>query len=61
MNKSIFGYLFFIGVRYARAIEHSSSEQVYTVTSVPMQSVVLPCKAVLPYQDPERVRIAEKR
>lgn len=25
-----------------------------------MQSVVLPCKAVLPYQDPERVRIAEK-
>lgn len=66
-NKSIFDVFFFFFfffstgvVHYARAIEQFSSEQIYTVTSVPMQSVVLPCKAVLPHQDPERVRIVRE-
>lgn len=39
----------------AVAVEQKSIEQEYTVTSVPMQSVVLPCKAILPHKEPERV------
>ncbi|CAF1686638.1 unnamed protein product, partial [Adineta ricciae] len=37
------------------AIGQQSFEPEYTVASVVMQSVVLPCKAALPHVEPERV------
>jgi len=46
----------FLGAHRAVAIEQKSIEQEYTITSVPMQSVVLPCKAALPHKEPREVR-----
>lgn len=54
-----FFFAYSSGAHHALAIEHPSSEQVHIVTSIPMQSVVLPCRAVLPHQEPERVRISK--
>jgi hypothetical protein len=52
-------FISYIGAHRALAVEQplsTSFEQEYTITSVPMQSVTLPCKAVLPHIEPERVR-----
>lgn len=54
-------FLFFSceGAHRGIAVEQqlsTSSEQLYTITSVPMQSAILPCKAVLPHTEPERVK-----
>ncbi len=54
-----FFFALFIGAHPALAIEQplsTSPEQDYIITGVPMQSVVLPCKAVLPHKEPEIVR-----
>jgi len=51
-----------IGTHHTLAIEQqpfelsTSSEQENTITSVLMQSVILPCKAILLIMEPERVR-----
>jgi hypothetical protein len=58
--------LFHIGAHRALAIEQqlfelsTASEQEHTVTSVLMQSVILPCKAILLIMEPERVRMKRK-
>ncbi|CAF1147935.1 unnamed protein product [Adineta steineri] len=55
---AIFALIFFIcTIRAHRplSVEQQSLEQEYTITSVLMQSVVLPCKAVLPHREPDRV------
>ena len=35
---------------------HAAFEQNHTITSVLMQSVILPCKAILLIMEPERVK-----
>lgn len=51
-----------IGAHPTLAIEQqtfelsTASEQEHTITSVLMQSVILPCKAVLLIMEPERVK-----
>jgi hypothetical protein len=51
-----------IGTHHTLGIEQQSfelstvTEQEHTITSVLMQSVILPCKAILLIMEPERVR-----
>ena len=58
----LLSYISQIGVHPTFAIEQqpfelsTATEQEYTVTGVIMQSVVLPCKAILLIMEPERVR-----
>jgi hypothetical protein len=54
--------LYFIGAHHILAIEQqpfelsTALEHEHTITSVIMQSVTLPCKAILLIMEPERVR-----
>lgn len=56
-----------IGTHHTLGIEQQSfelstvTEQEHTITSVLMQSVILPCKAILLIMEPERVRKKKKK
>jgi hypothetical protein len=58
----LLSYISHIGAHRTLAIEQQSfelstaSEQEHTITSVLMQSVILPCKAILLIMEPERVK-----
>ncbi len=57
---------FVLGAHHTLAIEQQSFElstgfeQEHTITTVLMQSVILPCKAILIIMEPERVRRRKK-
>lgn len=56
-----------LGAHHTLAIEQqpfelsTAFEHEHTITSVLMQSVILPCKAILLIMEPERVRKSEIR
>jgi hypothetical protein len=56
-----------LGAHHTFAIEQqpfelsTASEHEHTITSVLMQSVILPCKAILLIMEPERVRRKKKK
>jgi len=62
----VLSFIFPIGAHHTLAIEQQSFElstayeQENTITSVLMQSVILPCKAILLIMEPERVRYKKK-
>lgn len=65
VNVIILWWISSIGTYLAQAIDQQSFElsttfeQDYTITSVLMQSVVLPCKAILLVMEPEQVKHAK--
>jgi hypothetical protein len=65
LNFIVFSFVsFYIGAHRAIAVEQqlstTSTGQEHIITSVPMQSVIIPCKAVLPHIEPERVSNKKK-
>jgi len=58
----LFSFISHIGAHRTLAIEQqpfelsTAYEHEHTITSVLMQSVILPCKAILLIMEPERVR-----
>jgi hypothetical protein len=58
----VLSFIFSIGAHHTLAIEQqpfelsTAYEHEHTITSVLMQSVILPCKAILLIMEPERVR-----